>query len=162
MESWPENNDLFGFRMTSYLKFLLNNNVYLINYCCNSLKQLKMEPNPNLDPICELFRRGDPEYRSISPLAKLWVPFSGGVIGAAAVLMTNWFSRKPLMSGVQRLVISTGAGVIVGAYLMEQRRIMLAEKDLQFYHYMTLHPEDFAPRERVKYKDYLGEWVPIR
>jgi len=53
-------------------------------------------------------------------------------------------------------------GLGIGLAGRNMMRTWQGEKDLMYYQYMCLHPEDFPPPERVKYRDYLRSWFPIR
>jgi len=116
----------------------------------------------NLDPDCELFKKGDPTYQSVAALSRTITPAGLIILGCAANLMHNFTYKKPLRSGIHRYGLAVVFGLVVGDYVNKWKDEYLAERDFQFYHYMTLHPEDFQPPERVKYKNYLGTWVPLR
>jgi len=116
----------------------------------------------NLDPDCEMFIRGDPEFRSITQLNKIGFPVGCVTIGWATVLFNNMQSNKPLLAGAHRYGIAAVIGVVIGMMGNKFRLAYQVERDFQYYHYMTLHPEDFQPKERVKYKNYLTNWVPWR
>jgi len=47
---------------------------------------------------------------------------------------------------LHRHILYTGVGFFGGAVVEKWRVNRQAEKDLMYYHYMTLHPEDFPPR----------------
>jgi len=116
----------------------------------------------NLDPDCEMFIRGDPDFRSMTQLSKLGLPFGCCVLGWASVLISNVQSNRPLHTGSHRYGIATAIGLGVGLLANKWRYAYMAEKDFQYYHYMTLHPEDFQAKERVKFKNYIRPWVPWR
>jgi len=115
-----------------------------------------------LDPICELFRMGDPEYRSITSAARVWIPSICTMIGLGGAAIVNITHKRPTFAGIQRFGIWGLGGLLIGLWLEKLKHNVLAEKDIQYYHYMTLHPEDFKAPERVQYKDYLGPWTPVR
>ena len=52
-----------------------------------------------LDPTCELFRQGDPEFRNISQLSRVWLPAAGAIMGVSMVVLNNAFNRRPFFSG---------------------------------------------------------------
>ncbi|CAH1996283.1 unnamed protein product [Acanthoscelides obtectus] len=89
-------------------------------------------------------------------------PICCGIIGFLGVLIANWATRRPVMSGIQKHIIATVGMAGVGKVLDDYRTQNLAERDAVFRHYIQLHPEDFPPYERVKYKDVLEKWYPIR
>jgi hypothetical protein len=63
-------------------------------------------------------------------------------------LMSTPFSFP--LSGIQKHITLVVAGIFIGEWMWNSRQRFFAEKDLQYYHYMTLHPEDF-PKPRKLY-----------
>jgi len=53
--------------------------------------------------------------------------------------------------GIHRHAMAGAFGVFAGEYLQNWRCRVAAERDLQYYHYMTLHPEDFPPPSKSLY-----------
>jgi len=121
----------------------------------------KLEAPPGLDPDCQLFL-GDPEKKTRTALNRIWGPAGGAIIGFGMALLTNYWYRRPVVSGIHKYVIHASIGGFAGEGLYRLRNRIYTEKDLQYYHYMTLHPEDFQAPEKVKFKDFLTFWVPIR
>jgi len=114
-----------------------------------------------LDPKCELFR-GDPELKSYSALNQVWLPLTGTFLGGGYGLFNNWMNMRPVITNAPRTALYGIIGCGLGFAARKFRYYYTAEKDLMVYHYMTLHPEDFQAPERVKYRDYLTAWAPIR
>nr|CAH7729246.1 unnamed protein product [Callosobruchus chinensis] len=95
-------------------------------------------------------------------LTKYFSPVAAGTVGFFAVIIGNWASKRPVMSGIQKHIAATlGLGAI-GKFMDDYRDKNFAERDAVYRHYIQLHPEDFPPFERVKYKDLLEPWYPIR
>jgi len=120
-----------------------------------------LEPPPGLDPICYLFL-GDPENKTFSELERMWMPVSCAVAFGICSLVANKGSSVPLRSGMHKHVLWTifGSGFGEGAWRLKQK--MDSEKDLQYFHYMTLHPEDFKAPERKKWAEVMRPWIPFR
>ncbi|XP_044255722.1 NADH dehydrogenase [ubiquinone] 1 subunit C2 [Tribolium madens] len=102
------------------------------------------------------------ETRIPSFMSKYWAPGIGGSTAFVAMLITNWFVKKPLMSGIQVHAFVTVAGAALGKYIDDYRNDYFAERDAAFRHYIQLHPEDFPAFTRKKYSEVLEPWVPIR
>ncbi|CAG0916084.1 unnamed protein product [Notodromas monacha] len=82
-----------------------------------------------------------------------------GLVYAAAMAM---FSRRPLVSGIQRYPIyaAIGWGVGEGADRYSQHRYSL--KDAAARHYIQLHPELFPVPKRETFGEKFGIWRPYR
>jgi len=117
---------------------------------------------PQLDPICELFRKGDPGYRTMSSFNRWFTTIGAATIGVGTALIMNMVARRPNFAGVHRHVIMGTMGAAFGEWAYRVRMATAAEKDFAFYHYMTLHPEDFPPPKKILFRDYLEPWLPIR
>ncbi|RZB73445.1 NDUF C2 domain containing protein [Asbolus verrucosus] len=74
---------------------------------------------------------------------QFWGPGIGGVLGFTATIVANWATRRPMLSGIQRIALITGGCAAVGKYVDDYRNDYLAERDAAFRHYIQLHPEDF-------------------
>ncbi len=60
------------------------------------------EVRHQMDPACELFRLGDPEYRSFSLLNRVWLPAAGGLMGGVMAATHNLMNRRPVRAGKKR------------------------------------------------------------
>ncbi|XP_003746284.1 uncharacterized protein LOC100901931 [Galendromus occidentalis] len=85
--------------------------------------------------------------------------FLGGLsTGAYRSVMRG---RPPLAGWPLSLLMGVGLAVAADAY----RRGLLAYKEYtvrRAFYYMTLHPEDFPPPERIKFADYWDTWETNR
>jgi len=115
-----------------------------------------------LDPNCYLFLRGDPDQRTQNPFLRRLGPICGVVFGVGGAFISNWLGGRPYLTNLPRTAMYGAIGVGLGVYLQRKRMEVTRQNDLMIYHYMTQHPEDFRPKERVLYRDYLRAWVPIR
>ncbi|XP_075544702.1 NADH dehydrogenase (ubiquinone) B14.5 B subunit isoform X1 [Dermacentor variabilis] len=84
------------------------------------------------------------------------------LFGGFAACVSNYFMRKPIMSGIQRhisyMAVAVGLGELGCRYSDYQSR----ERDAILRRYILLHPEDFPEPERKKYRDVLEPWIPVR
>lgn len=55
--------------------------------------------NPKLDPLCELFRKGDPEFRTMSAFNRYWLTTGGVCIGVTTAALMNVLARRPPWAG---------------------------------------------------------------
>jgi len=117
---------------------------------------------PKLDPTCELFLRGDNERITTSAMFTNWLLFACPAVTLSTTLGSNFIAGVPLRARMHVHAFSLAVGVALGIYSQKMKDRWTAEKDVLYYHYMTLHPEDFQPPERVLYRDYLTRWTPIR
>jgi len=122
---------------------------------------MSLEPPAGLDPDCQLFL-GDPDRSSLSFTSRIWSPAGAAVLGFGYAMFVNGWYRRPVMSGAHKHLMYTAIGAVLGEGLFRLKSNILGEKDIQYYHYMTLHPEDFQAPERVRFRDYLAPWTPIR
>ncbi|XP_044743236.1 NADH dehydrogenase [ubiquinone] 1 subunit C2 [Chrysoperla carnea] len=90
------------------------------------------------------------------------VPIICGALGFGCVCYVNWGSRRPVFSGVQKHVLASTIGVVLGKIVDQKRNEYLSERDAVLRHYIELHPEDFPAPERKKFADILQPWIPIR
>jgi len=120
-----------------------------------------LEPPPGLDPICYLFL-GDPEKKTFSEFERLWMPVSCAIACSLTSFMANRAVRIPYRAGLHKHILWAlfGVGLGEGSWRLKQK--MDAEKDLQYFHYMALHPEDFKAPERKKWGEVLQPWLPFR
>ncbi|XP_050299449.1 NADH dehydrogenase [ubiquinone] 1 subunit C2 [Anthonomus grandis grandis] len=93
---------------------------------------------------------------------KYYAPVVTATIFFGAVIIGNYASRRPVMSGIQKHILATAAGAAAGFYAEDYRSKKLADRDAVLRHYVELHPEDFPPYERKKYRDVFEKWIPIR
>ncbi|XP_066252083.1 NADH dehydrogenase [ubiquinone] 1 subunit C2 [Euwallacea similis] len=96
------------------------------------------------------------------PFNQFFVPGITGFTGFLAVIGTNYGTKRPVFSGIQKHILATVIGVAVGLFIQKKTDEKTAERDAIFRHYIELHPEDFPPYERKLYKDVFQPWVPIR
>jgi len=120
------------------------------------------EPDVPLDPLCYLFRDGDKELTTQTSLSRAWLPFFCGAIPAGGILLNNAARKRPPYASLHWTVGFFIGGLLGGIWLQNWKYRVQGERDLLIWHYMTLHPEDFPPPERVKFRDVLKEWIPIR
>jgi len=117
---------------------------------------------PKLDPTCYLFLQGDNAKKTTSTLSDWWLPMVMPVMAVVSSLYSNGANKIPYRAKMHKHVIVGACGLAIGLYLRKVKAEWLAEKDVLYYHYMTLHPEDFQPQEKIKFRDYLTSWHPIR
>jgi len=116
----------------------------------------------NLDPTCDLFLLGDPKFEHVGLITRN-MPIVGAVITAASSSVYGFFtSQRPVWAGMPKHIAFGLVGLAAGFYLKNWKIRMTAENDVFYFYYMTLHPEDFRPREKILYNDYLTSWIPIR
>jgi len=117
---------------------------------------------PKLDPTCELFLKGDPTYRSVSPLGNYWLIWASPLTFAGAQMISNMAVGRPYYARMPYTIFAGAVGLFIGVYGRKLKNRWQSEKDVLYYHYMTLHPEDFQAPEKILYRDYLSKWTPIR
>ncbi|ODM89055.1 NADH dehydrogenase [ubiquinone] 1 subunit C2 [Orchesella cincta] len=105
-----------------------------------------LEPPPGLDPDCLLFL-GDPQRKTYSAMTRAWMPVSAGICLGIGSVFTNVAAKMPIRAALYQH--PPGFGIGEGAH--RYREALASEKDIQYYHYMVLHPEDFQAPERKKY-----------
>ncbi|KAB0798799.1 hypothetical protein PPYR_06679 [Photinus pyralis] len=93
---------------------------------------------------------------------KYWGPGLGAGFMFALACGSNWFIRRPMLSGIQKHVVFTILGGFLGKYIDSNRSEYLAERDAVLRHYIELHRDDFPDFERKKYSEVFEPWVPIR
>ncbi|XP_023029832.2 NADH dehydrogenase (ubiquinone) B14.5 B subunit [Leptinotarsa decemlineata] len=97
------------------------------------------------------------------PLLSKYFPIAcWGTVGFVSVIIANYASKRPVMSGIQRHIGVSIAAAYVGQVVDNYRTKYLADRDAVYRHYIQLHPEEFPPYERKQYKDVFERWVPIR
>jgi NADH dehydrogenase (ubiquinone) 1 subunit C2 len=117
---------------------------------------------PKLDPTCYLFLEGDNARKTTSALSHWWLPMAMPTLGVVASLYSNSANKIPYRAKMHKHIIFGVCGLALGLYTRKIKAEWLAEKDVLYYHYMTLHPEDFPPPEKIKFRDYLSTWTPVR
>ncbi|CAG9820139.1 unnamed protein product [Phaedon cochleariae] len=95
-------------------------------------------------------------------LSKFFAPVCWGTIGFISVVVANYATKRPIFSGIQKHIGLSAALAGIGTYVDGYRNQYLADRDAIYRHYIQLHPEDFPPFERKKFKDLFENWVPIR
>uniref|UniRef100_A0A4D5R9Y3 NADH dehydrogenase [ubiquinone] 1 subunit C2 n=1 Tax=Scolopendra viridis TaxID=118503 RepID=A0A4D5R9Y3_SCOVI len=85
-----------------------------------------------------------------------------GAVAIAGSFFVNLGTKRPLFSGIQKHIFAVAAGGYAGECLYHWRKRLAAERDAVIRHYIELHPEDFIEPPKLKYKDVLEEWIPIR
>jgi len=120
-----------------------------------------LEPPPGLHPDCYLFL-GDPKGKTYSMFERRWMPISATVVFGIGSLAVNVASRIPIKAGIYRHFFSVATGYAFGEGCWSFKQTWTSEKDIQYFHYMVLHPEDFQASERKKWSDVLHPWLPFR
>jgi len=120
-----------------------------------------LEAPPGLDPDCFLFL-GDTQNKTFSKFERWWMPVSVAIVFGVGSLISNVTGRLPLRAGLHRHVWGVVTGGLFGEGCWRFKQKWNAEKDLQYFHYMVLHPEDFQAPERKKWSDVLQPWTPFR
>jgi len=86
-----------------------------------------------------------------------------GALGSFALSLTaNRVAKRPKFASVYALAFFTIAGGYVGEFAWKRSRYNAAVRDAHYQRYIELHPEDFPPIERHKYRDTLMKWRPCR
>jgi len=73
----------------------------------------------------------------------------------------NYYSRRPLYTGIQRHFAWAALGAVLGYYANQSLERKWTKRDAIIKHYIELHPEDFVENKK-KYKEMFEEWYPIR
>ncbi|ODM98741.1 NADH dehydrogenase [ubiquinone] 1 subunit C2 [Orchesella cincta] len=120
-----------------------------------------LDPPPGIDPDCLLFL-GDPEKKTYSAMTRLWMPVSAAICLGIGSIFTNVAAKMPIRAGIHKHVLNVALGAAIGEGAHRYRDSLASEKDIQYYHYMVLHPEDFPAPERKTYGQVLKPWVPVR
>ncbi|CAL8079004.1 unnamed protein product [Orchesella dallaii] len=120
-----------------------------------------LEPPEGLDPDCLLFL-GDPDRKTYGPLTRGWMPVTAAIALGVGSVLSNVASRMPIGAGVHKHVLNTLLGLAIGEGAWRYREKFAAERDIQYYHYMIMHPEDFQAPERKKFSEVLQPWFPVR
>ncbi|GLV40033.1 NADH dehydrogenase (ubiquinone) B14.5 B subunit [Carabus blaptoides fortunei] len=97
-----------------------------------------------------------------SLVEKAWAPGICAALGFGAACFINWGTRRPVFSGIQKHVVMSGVGAIIGQYVDGHRNAYLAERDAVLRRYVELHPDDFPTPERKKYATTFEPWIPVR
>ncbi|XP_030750725.1 NADH dehydrogenase [ubiquinone] 1 subunit C2 [Sitophilus oryzae] len=116
-------------------------------------------PQVALSPLELLNKRPTTERPLISQYLH---PAVAAIVSLIGMAVANKFSPRPVLSGIHRYAFAGVGGFFVGKVLDDWRESYLAERDAILRHYVELHPEDFPPFERKKFKDVLEPWTPIR
>jgi len=124
-------------------------------------KHLPFELPENIDPDVYLLA-GDPQFSTRTFLGQHWLWASGVFIFTGASFLRNALNGRPMMSALHRHVLMGVVGGVLGKLGHNRKEQWAAEKDLQYLHYVSLHPEDFIAPKRVLYRDYLTKWTPVR
>jgi len=125
------------------------------------IKDLPFEVPQNLDEDAFLFL-GDPEGKTRTLIGRWWMAGGMTAMFTGSSILANVLARKPAIAALHRTVLAAVAGGFFGEWCNTQKEKYVAERDLQMFHYMCLHPEDFPKKERVLFRDYLTPWYPIR
>ncbi|ODM90425.1 NADH dehydrogenase [ubiquinone] 1 subunit C2 [Orchesella cincta] len=120
-----------------------------------------LEPPPGLDSDCLLFL-GDPQRKTYSAMTRVWMPVSASICLGIGSVLTNVAAKMPIRAGVHKHFLNILLGFGMGEGAHRYREALASERDIQYYHYMVLHPDDFQAPERKKYAQVLRRWVPIR
>lgn len=117
--------------------------------------------NPSTHSDLELFTR-ELRWDTRTTISKLYSPVFFGAFGFGVAVLTNYFQRKPIFSGIQRHIALVAIGVPVGLYVDQMLEKRHAKRDAMLVYYMRSHPDDFPTVDRTKYKDVLESWLPRR
>jgi len=120
-----------------------------------------LEPPPGLDPDCLLFL-GDPERKTYSTLFRMWMPVTACLAVTAGSFLSNVGARLPIRAGFYRHLFMAALGYGIGEGAWRSKQAWESERDIQYFHYMVLHPEDFQAPEKRKWANVLEDWTPHR
>jgi len=120
-----------------------------------------LEAPPGLHPDCYLFL-GDPTGTTYSMFERYWMPVSAFVVFGAGSMIANATGRMPMRAGIHRHIMGAVGGCLFGEGAWRFKQKWTSEKDIQYFHYMVLHPEDFKAPERKKWSEVLQPWTPFR
>lgn len=95
-------------------------------------------------------------------LDRFWFWGFPAFMAGAGMCATNWFLRRPMLSGIQRHIIAMSGAAVFGEGFRRFTGYYSSERDAALRHYIMLHPEDFPEPERRKYRDVLETWTPVR
>merc|ERR1711946_50786 len=127
----------------------------------DKLNPINMAGNSSTSSDLELFTR-EINWDTRPTISKTFVPsfFSG--FGFSLALFYNLLQRRPVLSGIQKHIALAALGVPIGLYAERKVDERSARRDAALIQYIKLHPESFPETERVKYKDVLQPWIPLR
>ncbi|EZA58886.1 hypothetical protein DMN91_010522 [Ooceraea biroi] len=120
----------------------------------------EISEHPEVQWALELLKP-DPTYYA-GPLKNYAAEMGCIGLGSAAVAASNHMLNLPLNAGLHKyaaaVVIGYGIAQLVNKVVDNHK----AERDTRLRDYIIRHPELFPEPERVKYKEILQPWIPLR
>jgi len=120
----------------------------------------EISDHPEVQWALELLKP-DPNYEpSVMTKYAAEVVCVGGAFAVPCI--TNVVYKKPFYAGIQRHIYFVAVGYFVSQIAKKLVDNYQAERDTRIRDYIIRHPDFFPEPERIKYKQVLEEWVPIR
>lgn len=115
-------------------------------------------------------RPSETPYESITHQStdshKVWDDYApiliGVPVGFVASYWSNYMNQRPRFSRIPKMIFTMGMLTAVLEGFQRLRIYRQAEQEVIVREYMELHPDDFPPFERKKFKDVFMDWTPIR
>lgn len=137
------------------------------------VSHLPFEVPENLEPAAYLLL-GDEEKKSFSLINRFWLPGVTAITPGLTALFMRHVWKRPIYAcmfqniviviciiinpnvflAMHRVVGVMVAGGLLGEWAYHHVHRHYAERDLQYFHYICLHPEDFKAPGKILFQEF--------